>query len=666
MTVATKPDNTITLNSVVYAVAGPVRQQPSSDFQAGLRIGSPQYDSLEGAFVLTIEDPSGGLGILDADERKNEHERLRDSEGAETRFPKAYSLPGLVVSTTLTGVGMGAIPIGVMKQWKDVMLIAVGNKMFKLSSALAVTDITPAVTADLGATAYTSDMLVHDFNDGFFANAAAVLWGFSGTTGTYQYYVAAADDPVAGSWSRQASSPVEELNYMVSYDQKVLKIQGAIIKESNEGTGNTWGDLAVSPFDKGTFMEVPLYSFFIGTSRVPFGPDFMPYMILAGKGGYAGKLAPMDYWARQMKPLELNIGRIAGGFMMEDGIIVSNTYDLWKVVPSDPPSLIPLGLRKQQGLDPAFASAVVSGIGAIGGDLVCGMTNLKTGGAGYIWILQHNGAGWHVRAKQQIDSGIVLSMWTYERPASYYGWRSAQYLCWVTWDGTTAKLHYIQEPIGGGAPEQDPTYAYAAAGAHTTPWMYGGFEHLFGALLRFRVRGAYLTASETITVKYRLDGDDTSGWTTLGTFNNSTTQLSWGASGIGVKFKSIRFRFEYARGGTTTLTPRARAFILLYDKKPVTRRSYNFVIDVSRMKAEQANADTDPWTGFTAALDFKEVLDKLVTVKDTYTLVPFTYDNEGTRYVKVISLPSTEIEIHDSMRRGQIQVQVTEIVNDDV
>lgn len=668
MAVATKPDNTISLNSVSYPIVGPIRQQPSSDFQAGLRIGSPQYDSLEGAYVLMLEDPSGGLGILDADERKNEHERLRNTEGAETRFPKAYALPGLVVSTTLASVSFDSIPIGRMKQWKDVLLIAVGNKMFKLSSALAVTDQTPAgFTADVGAGARTADLLIHDFNDGIFANNPAVLWGLKSTSGTYQYYIAAAADPVAADWSRQASSPVEELISMVSYDQKVIKIQGAIMKESNEGTGNTWGDLAVSPFDKGTFMEVPLNSNFVGTALVPFGPDFMPYMILQGAGGYAGKLAPLDYWARQLKPLETNIGRIVGAYMLEDGIVLSTTYDVYKLTPGqNSTGLIPLGLRKQQGLDPAFASAVVSGMGSVGSDLVVGMTNLKTGGAGRVWIMQYNGSGWHCRAQQSIDGCIVLDIFTYERPASIFGWRSAQYLCWITWDGTTCKLHYIQEPIGGGSPEQDPTYVYATAGAFDTPWLYGGFEHLFGALLRLRVRGAQLSASEIITVKYRLDGDDASGWTTLGNFTSTASQLSWGANGIGTKFKSVRFRFEFARGGTTTATPRARAFILLYDKKPVTRRAYNFVVDVARLIREQANADTDPWTGFTAAVDFKEILDKLVTVKDTYTLVPFSYDNEGTRYVKIVALPSTEQEIHDSMRRGIIQVQVTEIVNDDV
>ena len=661
----TELSNTVTLDGVSYAVRDVVRQQPASEFQAGLRLGSPQHDDRLGAFILGLEDTSGGFGILNADERQNQHQRPRFAT-SETRFPRHHGLGPLVTSVTLTGVTFpSGIPQGKMVQWGDVLIIGVGTKIFKLNSALALSDITPAITGE------HADLISHEFNDGFFASNPALLWGLKSTTAgnTTQYWIAAAADPGVGDWSDQGSvTTPEELVSMVSYNQRILKIQGTIMKESNQGTCddspgiNTWGDLATSPFTATTFMDVPRHSTFIGTHMVPFSPDFMPYLILGGSGGYQGKVAMLDYWARQLKPLELNIGRISSGFMLDDGIVLSTTYDLFKLIPSDPPVITPLSLRKEQGFDDQMSGALVSGLGAVNGQLVCGLTNLKSGVAGRIWIMQHNGAGWHCRAQQSLSNAIVLDLFNYERPASLYGWRSNAYLCWITWTGSACQLHYIKEPIGSGNPEQDTTYEYATSGVEETPWMYGGFEDLYGALLRIRARG-HLTASETVEVSYKLNDDDSAGWTSLGTFNNSVQELSWGTNGVGIRFKSVRFKFTYARGGTVTNTPLVRTFIILYDKKPLTRRSYIFTVDAARMISEQKQADTDPWSSFTSAVDFKEILDKLVTAKDIYTLLAFTYDNEPTRYVKILALPSTEQELHDSMRRGSIQVQVTEVLN---
>ena len=669
----TELNNTIVLDGKVYAIREGVRAQAASEFQAGLRTGSPQYDTREGAFTLTLEDWSGGLGILDADERKNEHMRVRYSNGADTRFPKGLTLGPKVNSVTLTGVTFpSGIPQATIRQWKDQLIIGAGRKIFKVKSDLSVTDITPTtLDTDCGTTAEHADLLVHDFNDGFFANNPAILWGLknTGTGGTLrQYYVAAATDILAASWSPQGDlSNVEELNSMVSYDQKVLKIQGAFMKESNEGTTDTWGDLAVTMVTTGNpaFMTVPKFSYFIGTHRVPFGPDFMPWLILAGDGGYQGKVAMLDYWARQLKPLELNIGRVSDGYMLDEGVVVSTGYDLWKIVPSDPPSLLPLHVRTGaagQGLPPEYDLTVISGIGSVNGDLVCGLTNLKTGNAGRIWILRHNGAGWHVVTEQNIATGIVLDIGTYEKPASYYGFRSAPYLYWVTWDGTTCKLHYTKEVPGGGSPEQDPSYEYASSGSYETPWMYGGFEDIDGALLRLKIRAKNLTAQETVTVHYRTDDDDSAAWTTLGVFDNDTTELVWGTNGEGGCFRSVRFRFDLART-TVTRSPAVRAVILLYDKKPLTRMMYNFVVDVSRMIRETTDGDSDPFTGFTGAtLTYRQVYDVIRAAKDSCLMIPFQYDDEPTRYVKIQAIPSTEEEIHDSMRRGAITVQVVEVV----
>jgi len=466
---------------------------------------------------------------------------------------------------------------------------------------------------------------------------------------------------------------------MVSFDGKVLAIQGGLLRESNEGTTDTWGDLAVSPFDPtDVFMNVPAFTTFIGTHRVPFGPDFMPWLLLQGNGSFAGKIAPTDYWARQYKPLELNVGRIADTYMLDEGIVFSNTYDVFKLIPSDPPTLRPMGIRKQQGLSPEFADALVSKIGAVGGDPVVGMTNLKTGGDGRVWLLQHNGAGWHVRNEMELDGTVLLDIFTYEAPASLFGFRSAPYLCWITWDGSAAKLHFIKEPLGYGSPEQDPTYEFASTGVLETPWCYGGHEDLRGALLQIRAHfNALAVAKGTVDVYYRLNEDEVTAWTSLGEFSINQIDLGWDNGDpdfepVGVEFRSFRLRFVLNQVGASTNSPVIRGFVQLYDKKPITRRSYLFNVDVARMISENNNPDNaaaEPWPWFSdannydeGAIDFQDILDALVVAKDTFVLIPFTYDNEPVRYVKIIGLPSTEAEINNAKRRGVIQVQVVELL----
>ena len=668
----TELDNRVLLDGKEYAIREGVRAQPASEFEAGLRQGSPQYDSRLGSFTLTLEDWSGGLGILDADERKNEHQRVRYSDGLDTRFPKSLQLGPKITTVALAGVTFpSGIPQAKIRQWGDYLIFGVGTQIFKLDSALAITNIRPPTfAADVGVNAEHADLLVHDFNDGFFANNPAILWGLksTGAGGTLrQYYIAAATNITAVDWSPQGDqTPGFELNSMVSYDQKIIAVQGAVVKESNEGTTDTWTDLA-SLVVNDTFMTVPLFSTFIGTHRVPFGPDFMPWMLLGGKGGYQGKVAMIDYWARQLKPLELNIGRISSAYMLDDGVVLSNTYDLWKVIPGDPPSIIPLNLRKQtsgQGLAPEFDQGVISGLGSVFGELMCGFTNLKGSGNGRIWLLRHNGAGWHVVTEQQYDNAIILDIFQYEKPADFFGFRSTTYVCWITWDGTNCRFHYYKDAHGGATPEQDPAYEYASDGIYQTPWMYGGFEDMTGALLRLKIRAKGLSADETILVSYRLDEDDTAGWRVLGTFDNDTTELAWGTDGEGECFTSVRFRLYFSRGVTTTNTARVRALILLYDKKPLTRMAYNFVVDVARMIRESNDGDTNPFTGFTTQepLTYRNVYDILRAAKDECLLIPFTYDDEPVRYVKVQALPSTEQEIHDAMRTGVITVQVVELV----
>ena len=89
--------------------------------------------------------------------------------------------------------------------------------------------------------------------------------------------------------------------------------------------------------------------------------------------------------------------------------------------------------------------------------------------------------------------------------------------------------------------------------------------------LEMEIFARALTAvDETVLVEYALNGSTS--YTTLGTFTNAVSRLKW-ASGVGITFTSIRFRFTLTRGTTVTKTPIVHAIVFKYLKVPTWRTS---------------------------------------------------------------------------------------------
>ncbi len=68
-------DNTIKLNGVELAVAGPIRAGMVSEFSTGIKVGKATYDQREHAFWIVLDDFSGGFGkrYLDVREAGGTH-----------------------------------------------------------------------------------------------------------------------------------------------------------------------------------------------------------------------------------------------------------------------------------------------------------------------------------------------------------------------------------------------------------------------------------------------------------------------------------------------------------------------------------------------------------------------------------------------------------------
>lgn len=163
---------------------------------------------------------------------------------------------------------------------------------------------------------------------------------------------------------------------------------------------------------------------------------------------------------------------------------------------------------------------------------------------------------------------------------------------------------------------------YAAASFHVTPWFNANWANADKTALKFKVYTQGCSADETVVVKYRVNHATTalaSTWTTMGTITtNGETVYSFG-SGAGIAFKSIQFRFDLARGSTTTNTPDVQWYSLSYLQNMPNSTStaswgYQFVIDASGERKEY--------------LPPSLLMSNLRTALNSNTLVAFGYRND--------------------------------------
>jgi len=227
------------------------------------------------------------------------------------------------------------------------------------------------------------------------------------------------------------------------------------------------------------------------------------------------------------------------------------------------------------------------------------------------------------------------------------------YSCYVTdvydyrvWFSTSGGTYYIIMQENISKPKKVSGYTYSTAGTEITPWFDANWYVGNKLAHKFKIDTDDCTATETVIVKYRLNHtytDIASGWTTLGTIiTDGTTTYDFGSS-LGVAFKAIQFRFDLARGATTTTSPIIRYHVLEYSKIIPKRWGFEFVLDITKDYDGQSS---------------QQMLDDLVTVAELETLVPFVFD-ETTYYVSVKTVDGTNYT--GETREGEYKVFVTEV-----
>ena len=176
------------------------------------------------------------------------------------------------------------------------------------------------------------------------------------------------------------------------------------------------------------------------------------------------------------------------------------------------------------------------------------------------------------------------------------------------------------------------THTYSASGDIIYPYFHSEFEAMPKVAHKVRAVTEDCDADEKITVSYRKDSETP--WTELGSFTSSPrpTALPFPSSGdsIGVSFERIQFKVAYARGSTTTNSPKIKSLILEYRVIPPVLWGFDMRV-LAVTSGDKRGQD---------------IIDALRTAIETGTLLSFypSGDKDKTEYfVEVRGMPGAQM-----------------------
>jgi hypothetical protein len=117
-------------------------------------------------------------------------------------------------------------------------------------------------------------------------------------------------------------------------------------------------------------------------------------------------------------------------------------------------------------------------------------------------------------------------------------------------------------------------------------------------------------------------------------------------------FTTVKFRFTlYGKVADDTISPNPLPLTFIFQKQPGLRMSYLFHVDVSRNIDEGVVAN------------FATLHTAIKALWNTKTLLDFVYADITATKVKIVSMPTSEQELRNTIRRGSMTVQVYEPVD---
>jgi hypothetical protein len=654
-------EDRITLNGQDYLIAGPVSGRAITEFSAGFKIGRATYDDREHAFFLVLDDFSGGVGFHRIDAHESLGGTWDNSGGVDIRRARHVTLPPQ--RSTLTGIPSPTA--GVFGSDAKAMLpsdiggteflwTAAGDKVYKINS----TRTTATVAATLAS--------------GGLRRASAIptlLEWRDPDTNTRRLYAFTINGALDSRYWYSSDGSAWTEGGRVVWDALVFdgKIVGAMPMPAGNPLGIPQGTIVCGYTSDGVNWNVdnasaavarPKWFFqglprFIGVAMTPWGLT-APYFI------DGGKLYVLDFYKERAIPIE-EVGdktRLLNGGTFEGFIWVSDGWNVWIYDPGREGTVRRVGIYNRFGVPPSLQGYTTAQFVGGTSTLYCIIednVNAK------MRVLAYTGIGWTpvtpvitpanpiAAAVNRFPYGSGLTVPT----------RFLDILCNNNEGSSTLSLYSFKLPTTGDVPTPGDGFFEDGPLSFETGWYDGGFLDLQGALHRMHIDALTLSATETVMVEYRLNNDESAGWTLLGTFNNTTDTLWFDAANHrGIQFRTVQFRITLDRGSNATTTPELVALVLVYDKKPEFRSAWTFRIDVNRMVETQMLVGSQPATPL-------NIWQALKTAYDVKTLLPFvapSMEPAGIN-VRIVDMPLTYDDFRTAVAgKGYIEVSLIQPV----
>ncbi len=628
--------NVITLGSLEYIIDGRVSRNPAEEFAAGLRMGSPDYDARQGSFFRNFNDFRGGMGVRVGDVRQypdrfwaSRDVRTWDSSQDVTLAPLLVeaTLGAIVPSYPATTPGPGAAwAVAPDSAGAYTLYGATGNRVFKNTStaAPAFTAITPGGGP---ASAQTFGLLQHtnptDLTD------RALFWSTGSSADIWKYSLS------AGTWSQPLAGA--KADHIIEFDRKLLKVYAGQVSISANG-GTSWVDIVKVQSDTN------FAPFFAGVGLDSFG-QLMPYLVCSGR------LYAIDVWTYQAVELDIGLpSNVTAAVVWQDGeVVATDGYYVKAYHPSRP--VKDMGFNRDNGLQ---TLAFIRSFTTVAGKYLIANVDVSSN---LFNLFMWDGIGWHVVTG---SDGIFgpFGLWPnpgHDNMVMYNGasvYSPAQQMYIMSFAAGTWHVYYMNCDAFKN-PQLNGAHSYAGTlgpGYIITPWFDGGFAEMPGTAIEFEVHGIFNGNAKKLTIKYRIDNDE-SAWQTLGsTSGTSTVQRFQFASGKGISFKNIQFEFDLYRDSTATNTPVIRALVFKYLKVPRLRSQFGFTVDVEHTARHRGVSE-------------ETVIDTLYALVDDTPLTDFGYIGESTFFVRFVAMPREDAARQDgTTKTSMLRVTIEEPV----
>ena len=609
----------ITLNSVRYAIDGPVQVSGDSRFAQKMVTGDFTKDSDKRRSSHTWSDLRGGCFLKNMKEGTEDDHRTYWNT-CNTDYPDNIILGPLNTScgTVATSV------VSSMVEAKGVLYVTMGEGLYFWRHN------------DLGWGTVIYGTINGGVTDAIYFDGYIFL-GISGTD--FLRHTVGSESLSFGV----SLGGAKECKYFTIWDDKLYAIDNDGQLKYTDDYGATWTDDAKLHLDRDSVTGLIVYTDVSGNDIIYAGTKY---------GLYAHDADNAKFVQTNFTFPKHDYG-CAGMTVFREALYVSVGMDVYEYkMVGDGVILTPIGMQYGMASPISYTGsivrlvssynhlyAMVDATAATDRELYVGNPLSGTvvpGSTGYSFVAQWNAHGWTI---------VKIGSSTATPPGQMVVSRQEnKYRLYFDMGGNVYRQdleNVLVNPIRVG------NYEHESAGELVTPWFDGNNDTASKTALRTLGYATGCSANEKITITYQINNAAyTDAWTAHATVTSSgAIEQSFG-SGAGIEYYNIRYKLTLARGSTTTKTPNLHFLTHEYIKVPDGIYDYQITIDMNR-SAGSNSAETR--------------MAALKTAYDTKTLVQFSYDDATTTTPKRVIVESFQaVEKAGKYQDGLYRVNLIE------